>query len=115
MAKRKTKRKVPQLREYTTSLLLGLPGVTEEQIDAVNVRSVTDCNLFLRHGLPVTAAGSDGALTVWKDSDGVWHCFLFRRLATIDQRWFKHIASVGAWIKETWPRLGKMDRVAAIK
>lgn len=86
--------------------LTGLPN-TSADVQAVLVTSVTMASKYLRQSMAVTAAGSTGALNVWRDDDGDWRCEAMRNLVTVDRATFVHVAAVVAWLKESWPSLGR--------
>ena len=84
----------------TLSDLPGLPGETQ----AVPVRSVTAATKWLRKDWPVTAAGTYGAINVWR-VDGQWHAEFQRHFITVATLGCNHLASVVEWLKEWLPRL----------
>lgn len=102
--KKRTHKPIP-LREHFTLRMVDVPGVKGGEISAVSVRSVSDCDQFLRAGMPVTAAGDKGSILVWRTDDRTWWCEFMVNRQTIDARTWKSIAAVSAWIKEWWPRM----------
>ena len=85
-------------------MLSGLPG-RKRDLRALNVASPTAALLALRSKLAASAAGSDGALNVWRDDVGMYRCEFMRFRRTVDSRVFHRLIEVRGWLKEWLPKV----------
>lgn len=102
--KKKRTHKPLALRPYKMTTLSGVPG-SGGAIHVVNVRSVSDAIQFLRAGLPVGAVGDAGALMIWRDKAGLWHCEFYQHQQNVNEFIAKYLAGVCEWLKEWWPEM----------
>lgn len=90
--------------QISTSRLSGLPG-TARDVDAVNVSTPTGASRWPFKGRAVTAAGSTGALNVWRDDQGAIRCEFMRNMVTLDSATFDTITKAKRWMRRWWPQL----------
>lgn len=90
-------------RESPCGLLTGLPGVKRNEIDAYYINHTSDIEPVLEQGYACTAAGSSGAINVWKDDAGIIRGELMRRCISVEKRIFADYAEaekyVGYWLE----------------
>lgn len=85
--------------------LIGLPGTNGKPIKCDMVRSITAALKSLRTGRPITAAGDNGAITVWRDDAKQYRCAYQRYCVTINSGEFKSLTGVRGWLKRCLPRI----------
>lgn len=93
-----------------TLQLVNLSGLPDGVHTAIAAGSRTDALMLFRAGNVVTGAGSNGAINLWRDSDGLAHCEFSRWRQTISSFTTKSTLAVGTWLAEWWPAMGKVDR-----
>jgi hypothetical protein len=89
--------------EYT-----GLPGVRGGTIKPRGkhiARTVAGVMAILQKGRIASAAGDDGAVTVWRDDEGSWRCEFSRWRSPVDNQTFDTKAAVQRWLVEWMPKL----------
>lgn len=82
------KKKTTIRRERPCGVLKWLPGVKINEIDAYYINHTSDIEPILELGCACTAAGSRGAINVWKDDAGVIRGELMCMRETIEKRTF---------------------------
>lgn len=87
-----------------------LPGVRGGKLKPRGkhfARTVNGFMVILRKGRICSAAGDNGACTVWRDDDGNWRCDFSRLRSSVNESTFTSKAGVRRWLKEWLPQ---MDR-----
>lgn len=91
-------------------VLNGLAGVRKAELPCVYARSVTDALVRIKTRRAVTAAGSDGAINIWRDDKGCLRSNFCRFRQTVTEAEHTSAASLRRWLKVWWPQ---MDRFRA--
>lgn len=86
-----------------TYTFTGLPGVAGEKLEGPMTESVSGFMAALRGNRICSAVGSNGAVTVWKDDDGMWRCDFSRYCSTVCGATVKTKAQVREWLREWMP------------
>lgn len=89
-----------------TARLTGLPGTAAPRM-AVEARSAAEAWAAFCDGHDVTAAGSTGALNVWRDDAGQFRAEFMRHRVTLDALCVRRIMAVRKWLGRWWPSLGR--------
>lgn len=103
MAKLKAKQ-IP-LGERRTCTLVGLPGVRAKEVQAVDVRSITDAMKWLRGGWAVSTAGDEGSVVAWRNDAGILQVQFCRYRVPLSEEKFTSMAAVQRWFKVWWPKM----------
>ena len=86
-------------------MLRGLPGTKRDQ-RAVYVTSPTAAMRALRNKLAATAAGPEGAVSVWRDDAGAYRCDFQWHRVSYESRTFRTLRDVRGWLTLWLPRVG---------
>lgn len=76
--------------------LTGLKNAPKE-MDALFIFKSTDLDCILKNGCAATAAGSHGALNIWKDFDDVIRCEFMVWCTTVNSAEFLGIKDAKDW------------------
>jgi hypothetical protein len=93
-------------KKWTRITLSDLPGA-RRTVRAYVVPSVTAALGLIREGKPVTASGSSGAISVWRDHQGNWRGEFDRFLVPMSTIQTEMMTVLRAWLKKWWPELGR--------
>lgn len=86
--------------------LIGLPGVAGGEIDDMSYfSSITDGLKKLTSFRAVTAAGDNGAVTVYKDDEGHYRCMFARHMTNHDETTTPTKSGVRDWLKSWHPKM----------
>lgn len=86
------------------ALLSGLAGV-DGDVEAAWVESADDAVAAIGHGeLAVTAAGSNGAINIWKVGNS-FHCERMRLMVTQSLEVLPNLTAVNEWAQREWPEI----------
>lgn len=93
--------------------LVGIEGIKSGRVDCQIVSSITELFRVLKPKLAATAAGDNGALSVWIGDDGHYRTSFHRKYATLNgPNIIFTKAKVREWLKEWWPHMGDQGRLA---
>ena len=85
-------------------MYIGLLGVAGGKLEGPMARSVSGIMAELRTNRICSAAGNNGAVTVWKDDDGAWRCAFCRHRMTVGEATVGTKAQVREWLREWMPK-----------
>jgi len=88
--------------------LVGLPGVSGP-LPCQHVASVDQAVRRIQRRRAVTAAGSTGALNVWRDDQRRLRSEFMRFMVTLDRAEHADLASLRVWLERWWPQLNVRD------
>ena len=92
--------------------LKGISGIKSGRVDCEIVKSISAA-LRTTPKLATTAAGEDGALSVWIGDDGYYRTSFHQFCQTINgPNIIATKAKVRQWLKEWWPKLGDQKQLA---
>lgn len=83
---------------------VGLNGVDGGTLEGPTATSISGFKVALRVNRVCSAAGNKGAVTVWQDDEGAWHCAFTRFCAVLDEHVYRTKAQVWAWLTEWMPK-----------
>lgn len=86
--------------------LVGLPGV-KGALACQYVASIDQAVRRIQKRRAVTAAGSSGAINVWRDDKRHIRSGFMRFRQTLSEVEHADLASLRCWLDEWWPQLGR--------
>ena len=89
--------------------LHGLEGISVKEIDAEFIRSGKEIEAILNRNLAVTAAGSNGAINIWKDNDGWIRCEAMKYCSLVDKKIFNNIKDTIRWANKQLLDIGVVN------
>lgn len=101
-----------ETNDVATYTLRGLADAPAE-VAAASVASSDEAVARLAEGwLAVTAAGCDGAITVWRTNGGDWRCERSAYGTARASATYGDLSDVGAWLASEWANIGDRDTLA---
>lgn len=94
------RKKITTRRESPFGVLIELPGVKRNEIDAYYINHTSDIEPILESGSACTAAGGNGAINVWKDDAGVIRGALMCMRRTVEKRIFASYAEAEKCVED---------------
>lgn len=85
--------------------LSGLKGTNGQNIECIFIEKASHIKSIIKKGLAATAAGSNGAINIYKDDAGNIRCEAMRYCATIDEKLFANIDDAIVWVDEWLPKI----------
>lgn len=86
--------------------LIGLPGVAGGRIDDVSFfRTVSHAMKLLVTDRAATAAGDHGAVTVYRDDTGKWHCAFHRHWMEVEHTVVERKTDIRSWLLQWLPQI----------
>jgi len=82
--------------------LTDLPD-TKGQREGESFRSISGALAILRKGLVAATASDNGAVTVWRDDNGILRCERMSFRITYDAKQCKNLTEVREWLKINLP------------
>lgn len=89
-------------------ILVGLAGV-KGSLSCQRVVSVEHAVRRIQRRRAVTAAGSTGALNVWRDDRRTLRSEFMRCRVSLDRAEHADVAALQTWLEKWWPQLGRGD------
>jgi len=86
--------------------LVGLPGVSSA-LPCQHVVSVDQALRRIQRRRAITAAGSTGALNVWRDDKRRLRSEFMRFRVTVDRAEHADLGALRVWLERWWPALGR--------
>ncbi len=77
--------------------LINLEGTTRKSIDALFIENGEDVKVIINNNYAATAAGTYGAINIWKDDSGDIRCEAMRNCSSLEKKTYKRIASAVRW------------------
>ena len=77
-------------------------------------RTVAGFMRILKKGRVCSDAGDNGAVTVWRDDRGMYHCEFSRFLVSHNSALFSSKAKVAVWLKDWLPQM-HVNRAASTR
>lgn len=90
------------------STLQGLPNVRRPKVRAIWANTVTGFMIGLRKHRAVTSAGDYGAINVWREDGGMWHCTFCFYQSIRNELTCKTKVEVKKWLIKWLPRQYKI-------
>lgn len=85
-------------------LLCGLPNSDGDLFGEI-ASSRTNAMQLIKHHKAVTAAGSFGAINIWRANDGTIQAEFQRHFHSLSFGVFRTYTGLDLWLREWWPRI----------
>ncbi len=85
--------------------LNGLDGVKQESVKVRSFRRVSEAMRFLKEDRATITGRDNGAISLWIDDAGKYHCESFRRYSSLDHQIFWKKEDVRLWLKDWIERI----------
>lgn len=85
-------------------MYVGLKGVAGGKLVGPMARTINGFKVAMRDNRVCSAAGDNGAVTVWLDDGGAWRCAFTRWHFVVDEVVVGTKAQVWAWLQEWMPK-----------
>lgn len=83
-------------------MYVGLEGVKGGKLEGPMARTINGFKVALREHRVCSAAGDNGAVTVWQDDEGAWRCVFTRWRSVVEETVLG--TKVWSWLKEWMPK-----------